>query len=169
MANNFRGIAIDPVRNFKFRVTIEGYLASTGFTSVSGLKDTTEAVDYREGTDPARPRKLPGQTTYDNVILARGLTTNADLLNWREQVKVASLGKGLSNEGLGDASSIRKTVTISLGDYFMENSGTPAFGWILDAAWPISLEASEFSGDGNDVVIETMELAHEGLSRTVVR
>jgi phage tail-like protein len=164
----FRGINTDPIRNFKFRVNFQ--TSSAGFSRVSGLKETTEPVDYREGNEPGRPRKLFGQTTYDNVVLERGLTETTDLIIWRRQiVDVFERGQkdGFVSEGQATASiqadQLRRMVEIQLGDFHAEGGSAGAWSWSLIDAWPTSLEIGEFSGDGNEVVLETVELVHEGL------
>lgn len=168
----FRGIDKDPIRNFKFAVKFAGITgeARSGFSRVSGLKDNTEVVEYREGTDRGSPRKLMGQTTYDNVVCERGITLNTELRDWRKLITNYDKGRDLAAEGDvegpgGGASGglLRREVDIELGDYHNENNGA-AWVWTANAAWPISLEIGEFTGDGNDVVVETVEFAHEGLT-----
>ena len=34
--------------------------------------------------------------------------------------------------------------------------------WNLSRAWPVKLEGSTLNAQGNEVAIETLELAHEG-------
>lgn len=156
----------DPIRNFKYQVDIpEGTPAiEAGFSAVRGLKWNVEPVDYREGTEPARPRKLFGQTSFDNVILERGLASSAGILAWiRLITDVTNKGKDLGAEGQatpGDPT--RRNVTVILGDYHAQAT----WEWELEQAWPISWEIGEFTGDGNDVVIETMEMVHEGMNVT---
>jgi phage tail-like protein len=162
-----RGEKLDPLRNFKFKVTASTRDIEAGFSRASGLKEQTEVVEYREGTDPARMRKLPGQASYDNVVLERGLTTSTTLLTWRQQVKTATAGAGqdLSAEGIAGPSGqgdIYDEIQIYLGDYH----GRQQWQWDLVMAWPASLETGEFTGDGNDVVLETVEFAHEGIRYT---
>jgi len=169
----FRGIDKDPIRNFKFSVEFIGSSgpARSGFSRVSGLKDQTEVVEYREGTDRASPRKLMGQTTYDNLVCERGITSNKELRDWRLLITNYNKGRDLAEEGdvggPGGGSSggrLRREVTVMLGDYHAETGpvGVP-WAWVANAAWPISLEIGELAGDGNDVVVETVEFAHEGL------
>jgi phage tail-like protein len=171
----FRGIDKDPIRNFKFAVSFAGVTgeARAGFSRVSGLKDQTEVVEYREGTDRGSPRKLMGQTTYDNIVCERGLTTNTELRDWRLLITNYNKGKDLAAEGDvsgagggGLGALLRREVDIELGDYHAEGAGTTgaAWTWTANAAWPIGLEIGEFTGDGNDVVVETVEFAHEGLT-----
>ena len=49
----------DPLRNFRFRLEIDN-VTRAGFAEVAGLEITTQAIDYREGTDPPHVRKLSG-------------------------------------------------------------------------------------------------------------
>ena len=53
----------DPYRGFNFRVEIDG-ITQAGFQEVSGLDTSTDAVDYREGTDPNHTRKLTGLNKF---------------------------------------------------------------------------------------------------------
>jgi phage tail-like protein len=169
----FRGIDKDPIRNFKYALEFQGIngTARSGFSRISGLKDQTEVVEYREGTDRGSPRKLMGQTTYDNLVCERGLTINTELRDWRLLITNYNKGRQLAAEGdvsgagggtLGNL--LRRELDVQLGDYHAEFGATPAWTWTANAAWPISLEIGEFTGDGNDVVVETVEFAHEGLT-----
>jgi len=168
----FRGIAVDPIRNFKFAVVFSGVNgpARAGFSRVSGLKEQTEVVEYREGTDRGSPRKLFGQTTYDNLVCERGITQDSELWTWRKMVSNYNKGKDLAAEGDAEGGTgpesdlLRRNVEVQLGDYHAETGITAPWTWIANAAWPMSLEIGEFSGDGNDVVVETVEFAHEGLT-----
>lgn len=158
-----RGQIDDPIRNFKFLVFIgDTPNARSGFSRVSGLKENTEVVEYREGSDAATPRKLFGQTTVENVTLERGLTNDPVMFTWRRLITatVSGAGKAGGAEGLATvASAVRRSITIDLIEYH----GRPSWTWVLTDAWPMSLEIGEFAGDGNDVVAETAEFAHEGL------
>src|SRR5687767_4955119 len=99
-----RGLASDPLRNFKFRVEIpkvvRGYqsMAHLGFMAVSGLAATTEPISYREGGDNTTPRKMPGQTDFPPASLTRGLVGNAAdkalLWNWYREIFTAIAGGG---------------------------------------------------------------------------
>lgn len=167
----FRGIDKDPIRNFKFKLVFPsaqtGGQARAGFSSIDGLNEETEVVSYREGDEPATARKLPGQTSFDNLVCQRGRTTDEELINWRRLiVDVTNHGQGMSAEGRASGSSldfVRREITVLLGDYHGEGGVNGAWAWTARAAWPCALRNSELSGSGNDVNIETVEFCHEGL------
>lgn len=138
------GRRVDPYSSFNFRVEIDG-IDRGGFQEVSGLDTSQEATDYREGTDPLHSRKLPGLNTYSNISLKRGITDDAQLWEWRKKAM--------------DGKVERKTMSIVL----MDDAGEEKLRWNLVAAWPSKWEGPAFSAAGNDVGIETLELAHEGV------
>jgi phage tail-like protein len=156
----------DPFRGFKFMVSVQG-IAKAGFQKVSGLKESTEVTPYREGTDAVTPRKLPGLTEYDNVTLEHGLSKDNSFREWRDQI--IKLGK---EDGGGEEAprpsgvtpdDFRRSVTITMFD----KAGNEVKEWELREAWPASLEIGDLDAMSSDVVIETLELTHEGMKQTI--
>jgi phage tail-like protein len=138
----------DPLGNFRFRVEIDG-LASAAFSEVDIGASTTDVIEYREGTDPLHVRKLPGVTKFANVTLKRGLTNNLDLWNWYKQIAAGQVGAN------------RKRVVIVVTD----ETGTDRARFVVTDAWPVKYEPGSLNGKGNDVLIESLELANEGIER----
>jgi phage tail-like protein len=138
----------DPYKNFRFRVEIDS-LQVAGFSEVTGLTTTTDVIDYREGNEPARVRKLPGLHKHANVTLKRGITGSLELYNWHKQILT------------GDIAGARRTVIIIVAD----DTGADQVRFIVREAWPAKYEASDLSAKGSDVLIETLELANEGIER----
>jgi phage tail-like protein len=139
------GARRDPFKNYSFVVEIDG-IASSAFKSVSGLAAEAEVIEYREGSDSlSSSRKLPGRVRYPNVRLSRGLTTSRDLWDWWQTV--------------ADGTVQRRNVEITL----LDDSRTPVLRWLLRDAWIAKFEAPDLEAGGNEVAIETIELAHEGL------
>src|SRR5215475_2417674 len=64
---------------------------------------------------------------------------------------------GIGSETDGQVS--RRTVAITL----LDGTGAPVMRWTLRDAWPVKLEGPSLNARGNDVALETIELAHEGL------
>jgi phage tail-like protein len=52
----------------------------------------------------------------------------------------------------------RRDITISL----LNELHTPVISWKVINAFPVKVQASDLKADGNEVAIETLELAHEG-------
>jgi phage tail-like protein len=64
---------VDPLNNYNFKVEIDGIQVG-GFSEASGLESTVEVVEYREGGLNNTVHKLPGKTTYSDIVLKRGTT-----------------------------------------------------------------------------------------------
>src|SRR5580765_2608670 len=75
----------DPYKAFNFRLEIDG-IQSAGFMECSGLSTETAIIEYREGSDPNHVRKLPGLHKFANILLKRGMTSNRDLWQWRQNI-----------------------------------------------------------------------------------
>lgn len=143
----------DPLRNFRYRLEIDN-ITQAGFSEVAIAETTIEAVDYREGTDPPHVRKLSALTKYGNITLKSGMTVGAnalDLFKWHADVSA------------GQIKDKRKKVVIVVQDESGDDGGGARF--VITDAWPIKYDPSDLSGKGNEVMIELLELANEGIER----
>lgn len=137
-----------PYRNFRFRLEIDG-LDAGSFSEVSGFDATIDVVEYRAGDDPAiTPTKLPGLIKYGNITLKWGSSETMVLYDWLIDITEGTIEK--------------KTVTLTA----LDEEGSPAASWRCINAWPVKYTAPNFNGTSSEVAIETIELAHEGLTRT---
>jgi phage tail-like protein len=141
------GQRVDPYRNFNFLVELDG-IAQASFTECSGLGSTTEIIETREGGDNTTVRKLPGKTSYSDITLKWGLTDSLELWDWRQQVV--------------DGTVVRKNGSIVVFDL---DNHTEVARWNFISAWPTKWESSAFSAKGNEISVDTLVLAHEGLAR----
>ncbi|NRF93502.1 phage tail protein [Paenibacillus frigoriresistens] len=137
----------DPYRNFRFRIEVEG-IQQAGFSEISGFDASLSVIEYREGNETITPRKLPGLAKYGNISLKWGVTDSMDMYNW------------MSESIQGKVS--RKTVTIIA----INEEGADVATWLVIEAWPSKYSAPSFKGTGNEIAIESLELAHEGMTRT---
>lgn len=142
------GQRVDPFRNYNFLVELDG-IAQASFTECTGLSSTTEVIEYREGGDNTTVRVLPGKTAYGAITLKRGVDTSTELWDWRQQIV--------------DGTMVRKNGSIVVFD--LANS-TEVARWNFVRAWPSKWEGPAFNAKGNDIAIDTLELRHEGLTRT---
>lgn len=143
---------IDPLRNFRYRLEIDG-IARTGFSEVAIAETTIDAVDYREGNHAPHVQKLSGLTKYGNITLKWGLTvggTALELFKWHADVAA------------GQVKNRRKTVAIIV----MDEAGQPSARFVVSDAWPVKYDPSDLNAKGNEVLIELLELTHEGYHRT---
>ncbi|MES2823569.1 MAG: phage tail protein [Pseudomonadota bacterium] len=137
----------DPYRNSNFIVEIDG-IKQAGFSDCSGFGATTDPIEYREGGDNTTVRKLPGVTKYPNIVLKWGLTDSRELYDWYRDIVKGKV--------------VRKTGSIILYDV---DGVTEKVRWNFTNAWPTKWDGPDFSAKGNDIAIETLELAHEGIER----
>ena len=134
-----------PLPKFHFSVDWGG--TTIGFSEVSGLDVETEVIEYRDGASPDYSSiKMPGRQKYGNITLKRG-TFKADneFYEWWNTVALNTIE--------------RRDVTISL----LNEAHEPVVVWKVKEAWPVKVQSTDLKSDGNEVAIESMELAHEGL------
>jgi phage tail-like protein len=136
----------DPYRNCNFLVEIDG-ITQAGFTDCTGFGASNDPIEYREGGENTTVRKLPGMTKYNNITLKWGLTDSRELYDWFRSVV------------RGDIQ--RKNGSIIVLDL----AGQEKVRWNFFSAWPAKWDGPDFTAKGNDVAIETLELAHEGVER----
>ena len=137
---------IDPFFNFNFLVEIDG-IARAAFHEVSGFDSTIDVIEHREGGDNTTPRKLPGMTKHSNIVLKWGMTDDQDLYRWHRDTVRGNVQ--------------RRNGSIVL----LDRRGQEVARWNFFNAWPAKWDGPDLNAEGNDVAIETLELAHEGIER----
>jgi phage tail-like protein len=138
------------------------------FSEVSGLDAEMETEEYRQGGANTAPRKFVKWGKYQNLVLKRGITLNPDLWDWY----YATLYK--------TSDPVRKNVLVMLTDRGTGISalagGPTAAGlpvvdrlpiatWYCRNALPERLHGPGLNAKSNEIAIESIELAHEGLYR----
>jgi phage tail-like protein len=120
-----------------------------GVRRVRGLGQLTELVTVHDGSDPNASRIIVGPTKFEAVTIERGITHDDAFEKWAQAMQ----------QSAGPAP--RKDVRIELHD----NERRITVAWVLRGALPIKLEAPDLNAAGNDVAIEQLTLAYEGLDR----
>lgn len=135
-----------PLPKFHFRVEWGG--SRIGFTEVTGLDRSLEVIEYRDGASLEYSKlKMPGLEKFSNITLKRGTFANDnEYFEWLNTVQLNTIE--------------RRDVIISL----LNESHEPVMIWKVKNAFPVKVQSSDLKADGNEVAIETLELAHEGLS-----
>jgi phage tail-like protein len=141
----------DPLPVFCFKVTIANMGAEAFFKSVSGLKYEMETIPVREGGMNSTTYQLIGGTKWSNIVLKRGFTKDSKLIAWRQSWLADKFGK-------------RASGTITL----LDTALNPQAQWEFFNSFPVKWEVSEFDGAKSELAIETLELAHEGISYTAL-
>ena len=137
----------DPYRGFNFKMELGGRIVA-GFREASGLESSPDPVEYREKADGvSTARKLPGLNKHSNISLKRGVTDDAKLWEWW---KKAMEGKVERMDG-----------SIVL----MDDAGEEQARWNFVAGWPTKWTGPSFNATSNEVAIETLEIAHEGIEK----
>ena len=134
----------------KFHFQVKWGVERVGFTEVTGLDFQIDVIEYREGSSPEFSKtKQPGLTKFSNLTLKRGtLANDSEFFKWIKALDPYT------------HTSQRREITISL----LNESHTPIMTWSAKNAFPVKYQASDLKADGNEVAIETLELAHEGLT-----
>ena len=159
-------IETDPIRNFKFVVrihhAIDGQnLADMGFMNMSGLALTTEVIPYREGGNNTTQRKMPGQTSFSDITLSRGVVLGGPTpWAWVKQIFAVNAGDGVG----GPTTDFRTNVDVYVLAHPVTNSlNVPAYAHFkIHNAWISGAAFSELDAGGNAVYVQQLTLAHEG-------
>lgn len=131
--------------HLSFHFSVEWGDARIGFSEVSGLNREHQIVEYREGAMPEyHVAKQPGMQKYGNITLKRGIASADDkFFQWLNatQLNIPE----------------RRTLKISL----LDETHQPVQTWQVYNCWPTKLEGPSLKGTGNEVAIESLELACE--------
>lgn len=135
-----------PIPAFHFQVEWGG--DTVAFTEVSGLTIESQAIEYRDGANRQySPVKMPGIPKFSNITLKRGILANDNkFFEWLNETKLNKIEK--------------RNITISL----LNEKHEPVMTWKAREAFPVKVEGATLNSTGNEVAIETIEIAHEGLT-----
>lgn len=139
-------MASTPYGKFRYKVEIDG-LEAGGFSEASGFDASIDVIEYREGDMVQTPMKLPGLKKYGNITLKQGVADSMVMYEW--------MIAGVEGE------VERKTITITI----LDETETATASWQVINAWPAKYTAPDFSATTSDVAIESLEIAHEGMTR----
>jgi phage tail-like protein len=130
---------------YQFRV-VSSDGSEINVAEVSGLNIELAVIEHREGGDRDAVRKLPGLRKFSNIVLKRGIVSgNNDFFAWLRATH--------------DDPNNRRDLTISL----LDERFAPVAVWRVRRAFPCKYSGPNLRADANEVAIESLELAHEGL------
>ena len=135
-----------PLPKFYFTVQL-GDDTSVNFQEADGLESETQVIEYRHGNSPVfYPIKMPGLGRVGNVTLRKGIFINDQRFwDWYNEIKMNTIE--------------RRTTIISL----LDENATPRMTWTLNNSWPTKITGTDLKSEGNEVAVESIELAYETL------
>ena len=87
--------------------------------------------------------RLPGPAKYGNLVLKRGLLMDSKVREWIEDAVM---------------NFVFKPTEVFV--FLLNEKHVPLSSWTFTRAWPIKWQISSLKSTGNEVVIETLELAY---------
>ena len=190
--NRFSTLATDPLRSFRFiaeftdpalngetvfssKITTSANASTSlgslstgfigGFTSISGLNITTQAIQYREGGYNTTVHQIPGMTTFTPITMQRGvLYGNDQAMTWMRGLFAAVSGDGIA-AGASNSKGYRVNIKLWIMDH--PNSAdvnTPRMGFDIRNAWITQLSYTDLNANDGAILFESMNIVHEGLS-----
>ena len=135
-----------PIPRFHFQVDWGG--AKISFTEVTGLVMEREKIEYRHSDSKDFNKiSMPGMVKNNNITLKRGkFESDFDFNVWMDSV---------ANERVEN----RRDVTIRL----LNEKHNPVAAWTAARCFPVKITAPDLKSDANEIAVESIELAHEGL------
>lgn len=138
-----------PLPAFHFQVDWGGSKGTeVGFSEVSGLTIEHQIIEYRDGVSKEYSAvKMPGIPKFNNITMKRGIIAkDNDFFKWLNTTKMNK--------------PERRNLTISL----LNENHEPVITWKAINAFAVKVEGPGLKSTGNEVAIESIEVAHEGLS-----
>ena len=135
-----------PLPKFYFSVQL-GDDKDVKFSEVTGLQAETKVIEYRHGDSKVfYPTKMPGLGTVGNVTMRKGIfVKDSKFWTWFAEIKMNIIS--------------RRAVIINL----LDEGGDPKMVWTLHNAWPTKITGTDLKSGGNEVAVESLELAFETL------
>jgi phage tail-like protein len=135
-----------PIPAFHYQVEWGGEKMS--FSEVSGLTIEIQMIEYRDGDSKQYEAiKMPGIPKYGNLTMKKGIiAADNKFFDW------------LNTTALNTVE--RKDIIISL----LNEAHEPVMTWKALNAFPVKVEGPGLKATGNEVAIESIEVAHEKLT-----
>lgn len=140
----------DPYGAYNFEVTVngvsdDGTAVKGSFTEVTLADTEVSPIDYRNGSEDIRVRKLPGLKKFANITLKRGITGDIEFWNW---IRTGMKGQLQRADG---------TITL------LDENRQPVQRWNFTRGWCCKWTGPGFNATNNEIAMETVEICHEGL------
>lgn len=135
-----------PPVGFHFLVQFDGLSEETDtrFQEVTGLSVSVTTEDLEEGGENRFVHKLPKRTSYDNLILKRGIIKSSNLVIW-------------CRKAIEELTFEPKNLLISL----LNEEHKELCSWNVVHAYPVKWGFSGLNAENGELLIETLELNYQ--------
>ena len=138
----------DPHGGHYFALEINGNQIAH-FLECSGLKTVATVFEIEEGGMNGMTHKRPGQSKWENIVLRYATNASLELLEFRDRF-------------LRDEFTSRQNNSGAIVLY--NNAGNPVRRYSFKHCWPVSWEGPQLNAGSSELAVETLEIAHEGLT-----
>lgn len=132
---------------FRFNVDFGTELTNIAFQEVSGMDKEVQVIEYRDSNSAQFSTiKMPGIVKHGNVTMKRGVFVGDNTFwDWMSTITMNTVA--------------RRTVIIRL----LNENNKVTMQWTLNNAWPTKISSTDLKSDGNEVAVDSIEIAYETL------
>jgi phage tail-like protein len=120
-------------------------VALGGFSECTGLEMSLQVEEFKEGGNNGQLLKFPTRVTWSNITLKKGIGAGTVLWDWHYGF---AEGKGKRRDG----------IIVLLTDLHVPNNV-----WYFRRGLPVKYTGPSMNATQNNVAIEAIEIAHEGI------
>jgi phage tail-like protein len=133
-----------------FYVQLTG-LNTVAFREISGIASENDVIVQHQVTKEGKATyvKVAGKLSWQNLVLKKGIDTDMSLWTWRNTIAT----QGVDGQ--------RKNGQI----YVVDVTGKQLTTWKILNAWPCNYVVGAMIPDTNEMLLEEIHLAHEGIER----
>jgi phage tail-like protein len=141
----------DPLTGYHYTLEIDG-ITKAIFREATGLGSEQQVIDYKDSDKKGQTiyRKIPGTLKWPDLTLKKGIVGGEmELWEWRKLVEDGYVDKARKNG--------------SVVMFKQDNTEFARFNFLL--GWPSKISGPQLNANNNDIAMEEITIAHEGLTR----
>jgi phage tail-like protein len=133
-----------------FYVQLDG-LSTVAFRELSGIGSENDVITQHQVNAQGKAMyvKVPGKLNWSNLVLKKGVDKDMSLWTWRNEIITSGVDGKKKNGQI----------------YIVDVTGAQKTTWKVVGAWPCSYVIGTMVPDTNEMLLEEVHLAHEGLER----
>lgn len=140
----------DPLVGFNYGLELGGKAAGF-FTECSGIGSESEVIEQKVVDERGNEivAKIPGRLKWEDISLKRPVSSEMDLWDWQKEI----------DDGSVDSARINGSIVM------FDQTHAEVARWNFDRGWIKKIGGPQLNADGNEIVLEEVVIAHEGLRR----